>query len=83
MLEMLANEDFFQEFVEIDLGHWCGKDLRRMSEDAGTKGDYDRFYGWASGFRPWAVGCPTGHEGLPLYEPSAPVSPSAATIGTG
>jgi hypothetical protein len=50
MLEMLANEDFFQEFVEIDLGHWCGKDLRRMSEDSGTKDDYDKFYGWASGF---------------------------------
>lgn len=50
MLEMLANEDFFQEFVEIDLGHWCGKDLRRMAEDSGTKDDYDKFYGWASGF---------------------------------
>lgn len=50
MLATLANEDFFQEFVEIDLGHWCGKDLRRMSEDSGTKDDYDKFYGWASGF---------------------------------
>lgn len=50
MLEMLANEDFFQEYVEIDLGHWCGKDLRKMSEDSGTKDDYDRFYGWASGY---------------------------------
>lgn len=50
MLEMLANEDFFQEYLEIDLGHWCGKDLRKMSEDSGTKDDYDRFYGWASGY---------------------------------
>lgn len=49
-LEALANEDFFQEFVNIDLGHWCGKDLRRMAEDSGTKDDYDKFYGWASGF---------------------------------
>lgn len=49
-LEALANEDFFQEFVEIDLGHWCGKDLRKMAEDSGTKDDYDKFYGWASGF---------------------------------
>lgn len=49
-LAALANEDFFQEYVQMDLGHWCGKDLRRMAEDSGTKGDYDRFYGWASGF---------------------------------
>ena len=50
MLEMLANEDFFEEYLEIDLGHWCGKDLRKMSEDSGTKDDYDKFYGWASGY---------------------------------
>lgn len=49
-LAALANEDFFQEYVKMDLGHWCGKDLRRMAEDSGTKDDYDRFYGWASGF---------------------------------
>lgn len=49
-LETLANEDYFQEYVEIDLGHWAGKDLRRLAEDSGTKDDYDRYYGWASGF---------------------------------
>lgn len=49
-LEALANEDFFQEYVEIDLGHWCGKDLRKMADESGTKDDYDKFYGWASGF---------------------------------
>lgn len=49
-LEALANEDYFQEYVEIDLGHWCGKDLRRLAEESGTKDDYDRYYGWASGF---------------------------------
>ena len=49
-LEALANEDYFQEYVEIDLGHWCGKDLRRLAEESGTKEDYDRYYGWASGF---------------------------------
>lgn len=31
-LETLANEDYFQEYVEIDLGHWCGKDLHRLAE---------------------------------------------------
>jgi hypothetical protein len=49
-LEALANEDFYQEYVQMDLGHWCGKDLRKLAEDSGTKGDYDRFYGWPSGF---------------------------------
>ncbi|HCK4879543.1 TPA: hypothetical protein N0H60_004339, partial [Pseudomonas aeruginosa] len=49
-LERLANEDYFQEYVEIDLGHWCGKDLRKLAEESGTKEDYDRYYGWASGF---------------------------------
>lgn len=49
-LETLANEDYFQEYVEIDLGHWAGKDLRRLAEESGTKDDYDRYYGWASGF---------------------------------
>lgn len=49
-LEGLANEDYFQEYVQIDLGHWCGKDLRRLAEESGTKDDYDCYYGWASGF---------------------------------
>jgi hypothetical protein len=49
-LETLANEDYFQEYVEIDLGHWAGKDLRRLAEESNTKDDYDRYYGWASGF---------------------------------
>lgn len=49
-LEAIVNEDFYREFVSMDLGHWCGKDLRRMAEESGTKEDYDRFYGWTSGF---------------------------------
>lgn len=49
-LEALANEDYFQEYVAIDLGHWCGKDLRRLAEESSTKADYDCYYGWASGF---------------------------------
>lgn len=48
VLENLANEDSFQEFVNIDLGHWCGLDLRKMAELSGTKEDYDKYYGWAS-----------------------------------
>lgn len=49
-LKALANEDFYQEFVNIDLGSWSGSDLRKMAEQSGTKDDYDRFYGWTSTF---------------------------------
>ena len=49
-LEALANEDIWQEYVEIDLGHWANKDLRRLSEEVGVKPVYDKFYGWPSAF---------------------------------
>jgi hypothetical protein len=50
VLEDLANEDAWLEFVSVDLGHWAKKDLRRMSEDAGLKDLYDRFYPWTSAY---------------------------------
>ncbi len=49
-LKMLANEDRWQEFVDIDLGDWEKSDLRKRSEAAGVKEEYDRYYGWTSGF---------------------------------
>ncbi|MEN2787154.1 DUF5677 domain-containing protein [Sphingomonas qilianensis] len=49
-LEQLANEDRWQEFLEIDLGNWAKSDLRKMSEEAGVKPVYDKFYGWPSGY---------------------------------
>ena len=49
-LERLANEDMWQEFVDIDVGHWANKDLRRMSEEAGVKDVYDAYYDWPSTF---------------------------------
>ena len=49
-LNLVANEDRFQEFVNVELGHWCKLDLRRMAQESGTKDDYDRYYGWASTF---------------------------------
>jgi hypothetical protein len=49
-LERLANEDMWQELVDIELGHWAGSDLRKMSEDAGVKTVYDKYYGWPSGY---------------------------------
>jgi hypothetical protein len=47
-LSSLANEDAWQELVPIDLGHWDKSDLRKMSEEAGKKDVYDKFYGWTS-----------------------------------
>lgn len=49
-LERLANEDMWQELVDINLGNWAGSDLRRISEEAGIKSIYDKYYGWPSGY---------------------------------
>lgn len=49
-LERLANEDAWQEFSSIELGQWAGVDLRKMSEEAGAKDIYDKYYGWPSGY---------------------------------
>jgi len=49
-LEALANEDLWQEYLDIGLGHWGNTDLRRMSEEAGVKGTYDKYYGWPSSY---------------------------------
>lgn len=49
-LEMFANEDIWQEFTTIELGNWAGIDLRKMSEEAGQKDVYDKYYGWPSGY---------------------------------
>jgi hypothetical protein len=50
LLEALANEDRWQDFVEINLGHWDRSNLRRTSELADQKATYDRFYSWTSSF---------------------------------
>ena len=49
-LEALANEDLWQEFVDIDLGHWAGKNLRDLAIEGGTKDVYDSYYSWTSTF---------------------------------
>lgn len=49
-LQQLANEDVWQEFLDIDLGHWTKGNLRWMATEAGEKDIYDRFYSWSSGF---------------------------------
>lgn len=49
-LQQLANEDIWEELLEIDLGHWANSDLRKLSIEAGAKGIYDSFYAWTSSF---------------------------------
>lgn len=49
-LQQLANEDVWQEFLPINVGHWDGSNLRALSEAAGVKDVYDKFYPWTSSF---------------------------------
>jgi hypothetical protein len=48
--EMLINEDYWHEYLEIDIGHFAGTDLRKMSEQAGLKEIYDKYYSTTSPF---------------------------------
>jgi hypothetical protein len=50
MLERLANEDMWLEYVKINLGHWEKSNLRKMSEDCGVKAVYDKYYSWTSAY---------------------------------
>jgi hypothetical protein len=47
-LRAVANEDMWQEFLSIDIGHWTKSNLRQLSVEAGVKDDYDRYYSWTS-----------------------------------
>lgn len=50
ILQALAGEDQWEEFVEINLGHWENTNLRKMSETASVKEEYNSYYDWTSGF---------------------------------
>lgn len=50
MINEIANEDVWQEFVSINIGQWDKTDLRKMSEKAGLKDIYDQYYNWTSGY---------------------------------
>jgi hypothetical protein len=50
ILEQLANEDAWMEFVDINLADWEGKNLRQRAQDSNTKAEYDAYYPWNSGF---------------------------------
>jgi hypothetical protein len=44
----LANEDVWEEFLPIELGHWANSNLRKLSIEANVKDIYDEFYAWTS-----------------------------------
>ena len=49
-LHSIANEDMWQEFLAIDVGHWASSNLRKLATDCGAKDIYDKYYDWSSGF---------------------------------
>lgn len=49
-LEAIVNEDVWQEFLDMDLGHWANSNLRDLAIEADVKDIYDRYYGWTSTF---------------------------------
>lgn len=49
-MEAFANEDRWMEFEDIELGHWANLNLRKMANEVGLKGLYDKYYDWSSGF---------------------------------
>lgn len=49
-LHAIANEDVWQEYLNIDIGHWARSSLRQLAIDADAKDLYDRYYDWTSGY---------------------------------
>jgi hypothetical protein len=49
-LHEIANEDKWQEYLDIDIGHWADSNLRKLSIECGAKDVYDKYYDWTSGF---------------------------------
>jgi hypothetical protein len=49
-LHAIANEDRWQEFLDIDVGHWASSNLRTLATNCGAKDIYDKYYDWSSGF---------------------------------
>lgn len=49
-LHSIANEDIWQEFLNIDVGHWASSNLRKLAMDCGAKDIYDKYYDWSSSY---------------------------------
>lgn len=50
MLHAISNEDRWQEFLDINVGHWANSNLRKLSTESGSKDLYDKYYDWSSTF---------------------------------
>lgn len=84
-LNMIANEDVWEEFLTVNLGHWDASNLRSMCTDPDLKSEYDRYYGWTSNYThgQWGAVRETIFEpcGNPLHRlhriprPAAAISP--------
>ncbi|WP_291439121.1 DUF5677 domain-containing protein [Desulfovibrio sp.] len=49
-LELLCNEDYWEEFQEINIGNWATTNLRKMAEDSECKDIYDQYYNMTSSY---------------------------------
>lgn len=49
-LEQIANEDQWQEFLNIDVGHWAGTNLRSLAKASNSMDLYESYYAWTSTF---------------------------------
>ena len=49
-LTFMCNEDFNEEFLDINLGHWGKMNLRKMAEQSRTKILYDDYYALTSSY---------------------------------
>jgi hypothetical protein len=49
-LTEIANEDAWEEYLPINVGHWEDSNLRREAVESGVKAEYDKFYTWTSSF---------------------------------
>ena len=49
-IHTIANEDTWQEFLSIDVGHWANSNLRKLATACGAKETYDKYYDWSSSF---------------------------------
>lgn len=50
MLHAISNEDRWQEFLDINVGHWVNSNLRKLAIESGCKDLYDKYYDWSSTF---------------------------------
>lgn len=50
LVKRIANEDKWEEFVDIELGNWDKSSLRDMSVESGCKDIYDMYYSWTSAY---------------------------------